>query len=229
MVVYTFKPSPHSSHAILPATLPDDGHGLRVLDLGCSDGYLGALLAGRGYEVVGVERRDGHSADFPATVQLIEADLEFGLPALPGAFDYVLCADFLEHLREPEALLVELRGALNPGGRVIASLPNSGNLYFRLNVLAGRFPRHDRGLFDRTHLHFFTLDTWVELFASAGYRFDRVQPTGIPVGLAVPRYAGSLPVRAAERVSYELARLWSRLFAYQFVVSAQPLKERHGR
>ncbi len=44
-------------------------------------------------------------------------------------------------------------GALAEGGRLVASLPNSGNLYFHLNILMGRFPAHGRGLFDRTHLH----------------------------------------------------------------------------
>jgi SAM-dependent methyltransferase len=227
VVLYTFKPSRYSSHAILPDTLPAGGSGRRVLDLGCSDGFLGALLARRGYQVVGVERSGGYSSNFPAEVELIEADLDQGLPDLPGKFDFVLCADILEHLRAPEELLRQVGAVLVPGGLLIASLPNSGNLYFRLTVLSGRFPREDRGLFDRTHLHFFTLDTWEELFASTGFLMERVQPTGIPVGLAFPRRAESLPVRAAERLSYELARLWKRLFAYQFVVTARSAKERN--
>lgn len=229
MVVYAYKPSPHSSHVVLPGRLPAQGQGRRVLDLGCSDGYLGALLAARGFEVVGVERHGGYSHNFPASVKLIEADLDFGLPPLSGKFDYVLCADILEHLREPESLLLQLHEVLAPAGRVLASLPNSGNLYFRLNVLAGRFPRHDRGLFDRTHLHYFTLRTWTELFSSAGFRFETVIPTGIPVSLAFPRSAHSLAVRAAERVSYDLARFWKTVFAYQFVVSAFPVEEHHER
>jgi hypothetical protein len=102
----------------------------------------------------------------------------------------------------------------------VASLPNSGNLYFRLTVLAGRFPKHDRGLFDRTHLHFFTWDGWEELFRAHGYGFTQVKPSGIPVGLAFPAAEGSLLVRAAEWAAHLAARCWRRMFAYQFVVTA---------
>ena len=52
----------------LPAAgaFPPDGEGRRVLDLGCANGYLGALLAARGYRVTGVERRGRARAGFPA-------------------------------------------------------------------------------------------------------------------------------------------------------------------
>jgi hypothetical protein len=103
----------------------------------------------------------------------------------------------------------------------VASLPNSGNLYFRLNVLAGRFPQQDRGLFDRTHLHFLAWANWVELFAASGFAIEQCRSSGIPVGLAAPRFADTLAVRAAERLSYELARCWKTMFAYQFVVTAR--------
>lgn len=219
---YSLKQSPYSSHSLLVGSLPAQGAGRTVLDLGCADGYLAAILAARGYRVTGIERPDGTGKAFPSEVTLIHADLDGGLPTLEGRFDYVLCADILEHLRDPRRLLEQIRGVLAPGGLLVASLPNSGNLYFRLNVLAGRFPRHDRGLFDRTHLHFCMWANWVELLASAGYSLHHCRPTGIPVSLALPRFADSLWIRAAERVSYEMARLWKTMFAYQFVVTARP-------
>jgi SAM-dependent methyltransferase len=227
VIVYSFKSSPYSSHFLVPACLPPDGRGRRVLDLGCSDGFLSELLARRGYEVVGVERAGGHSSSFPANVQLIEADLDRGLPPAPGRFDYVLCADILEHLRSPETLLRQIRGVLAPGGRIVASLPNSGNLYFRLVVLSGRFPRRDRGLFDRTHVCFFTFDGWVGAFAAAGFRFESVRPSAIPFSVVLPHFAESFAVGVLERLSYVMARLWKRLFAYQFVIIACPAQEQN--
>ncbi len=201
--------------------LPSQGNGATVLDVGCGTGYIGAILASRGYTVSGIERQDGYGNAFPATVDLIEADLEQGLPPLPRQFDYVICADILEHLREPARLLRRVRDVMHPGSALIASLPNSGNIYFRLNVLLGRFPRHDRGLFDRTHLHFYVLEGWKELLAEGGFRLQSLEVTGIPVGLAMPAHARTAPVRAVERMAYELARIWKTLFAYQFVVTAR--------
>ena len=219
---YTFKESRFSSHSALLGRLPAPGVGKRVLDLGCAGGYLSGILAARGYQVTGVERAGGAGPDFPPTVQLIEADLDLGLPPLGGQYDWVLCADILEHLRRPESLLRRIHGVLAPGGRILASLPNSGNLYFRLVVLSGRFPQHDKGLFDRTHVRFYTWDGWMHLFQKAGFAIEAAEPTGIPVGLAFPGREKRLDVRAAERLCYELARIWKTMFAYQFVLQAKP-------
>ena len=220
--MYTFKASPYSSHAILLKLFPPDGRGRRVLDVGCGNGYLAAPLVRAGYAVTGVEQAGGYSASFPKEVELIEADLEHGLPRLSGKFDYVLCADILEHLRRPDQLLREIADVLRPDGTLIASLPNSGNIWFRLNVLMGRFPQDDRGLFDRTHLRFYVLRGWLDLFRQAGYRIADVRPTAIPVSLVVPQgWSDSPLVRALESVCYGMARIYKALFAYQFVVQAR--------
>jgi SAM-dependent methyltransferase len=220
---YTFKESPYSSHSQLLSALPASGAGRRILDVGCGNAYLAAILASRDYQVTGIERPGGVTGRFPDRVRLVEADLDAGLPPLQGSFDYILCADILEHLRDPIALLVQLRGVLAPGGSLVASLPNSGNLYFRLVVLSGRFPQHDKGLFDRTHLHFYTWDGWLDLLARAGFAVGRVCGTGIPVGLVFPRRQNLLPVRAAEAISYWMAQVRKQIFAYQFVVIARPV------
>jgi SAM-dependent methyltransferase len=196
---YQLKDSPYSSHSLLLASLPSSGDGRRVLDVGCAGGYLGAILASRGYRVAGVDSPGSASAGFPDAIELLEADLDLGLPPLTGRFDFVICADVLEHLRRPEFLLRELRAVLAPGGRLACSLPNSGHAYFRWNILAGRFPAEDRGLFDRT-----------------------LRCSGVPIGLALPKWEGSAAVRALERMSYESARWWKTLFAYQFIVTAVP-------
>ncbi|MCX6619584.1 MAG: class I SAM-dependent methyltransferase [Acidobacteria bacterium] len=222
MPVYELKPSPYSSHSKLLAMLPAVGNGMRVLDVGCGNGYVGELLTARGYRVTGVERAGGYDAAFPDGVALVEADLDAGLPRIEERFSYIVCADILEHVKDPARLLGELRPLLEPDGQLVASLPNSGNFYFRLNILLGRFPREDKGLFYRTHLHFYMLDGWKELFESTGFGLSAMEPTGIPVGLAFPAWQDSLVVAAAEWISYMTARLWKRLFAYQFVIKACP-------
>jgi SAM-dependent methyltransferase len=219
---YRFKESPYSSHSLLLREFPPPQGRECVLDVGCGDGYISALLVQRGFKVTGIERRGGYSDRFPKQVQIIEADLENGLPPLPGRYDHVICADILEHLRLPEVMLRQISGILKPGGRLVASLPNSGNIYFRANVAMGRFPQHDKGLFDRTHVRFYTWKGWQQLFRSTGWRLTSVSSSSIPVGLVVPpAYEHSAPVRLAESVCYGLAKIRKTLFAYQFIVVAE--------
>jgi len=222
---YQLKGSPYSSHSLLLASLPPNGAGRRVLDVGCAGGYLAAILASRGYRVTGIDSAGAAGAGFPDSVEFVEADLDLGLPRLDGRFDFVICADVLEHLRRPVLLLRDLRSVLADDGRLAASLPNSGHAYFRWNILRGRFPAEDRGLFDRTHLHFYTWRGWLDLFGAAGFRVETLRCSGVPIGLALPKWEGSAAVRAMERMSYESARMWKNLFAYQFIVTAAPERE----
>jgi SAM-dependent methyltransferase len=215
--VYTLKPSPYSSHSQILAAFPEDGGGRTVLDLGCGNAYLGGLLAERNYRVTGVERKGGFEPErIPPGVTMREADLEQPL-MLGERYDYVLCADILEHLRQPENLLRDVARALKKDGRLIASLPNSGHLYFRLNVLAGRFPQQDKGLFDRTHVRFYMWNGWRDLLGGQGFTVETTRLSGIPFAVAFPR--GGAWVRGLEWLSHLSATLWKRLFAYQFIVS----------
>jgi len=215
---YCLKPGPYSSHSLLLAEFPARGEGRRVLDVGCAVGYLSEILARRGFKVVSI---DWPGTPHPATVEFAGADLDQGLPPLSGQFDYVICADVLEHLRAPLELLKECRALMAAGATLVGSLPNSGHAWFRWNVLRGRFPQEERGLFDSTHLHFYTWDGWVDLFRRAGLRIEKVRPSAVPIDLALPRWRGSAAVRVIERISFESARLWKKMFAYQFIVRAR--------
>ena len=117
-VHYTLKESPYSSHTLLMNRLPASGRGLRVLDLGCANGALAASVAARGYRVTGVERPGGVTGEFPASVRLVQADLEFGLPDLDSHFDSIVCADVLEHLRDPLRLLRCVTWRPSPADRI---------------------------------------------------------------------------------------------------------------
>jgi SAM-dependent methyltransferase len=222
---YLYKSGPLSSHSLMLAHLAAPGEGRRVLDVGGGEGFLSRLLRERGYEVVCVAAPGSVAPSFPKGVEVHEADLDFERPQFAKPFSFIVCGDVLEHVRDPKKTMQWLRAQLAPGGRLVASLPNSGHWYFRLTVLRGRFPADDRGLFDRTHLHFYTWDGWNELFEGAGLKITSAVPTSIPFGLAWNLDADHIAVRTLERLSYELGRLWKSMFAYQFVVAARPRGE----
>jgi SAM-dependent methyltransferase len=218
--IYQWKASPFSSHSKLLRVFPAEGRGRSVLDVGCGNGHLASALAARGFHVTGIDRPSGYRTDFPESATLLERDLDQGLPPIYQKFDYVVCADILEHLREPGNLLREFHGVMMPGARLIASLPNSGNIYFRGHIALGRFPQHDQGLFDRTHLHFYTWAGWNQLFRANGFRIESVEVTSVPFERAFASGGASRFLRTVEGFSFGLARVWKKLFAYQFVVTA---------
>lgn len=138
------------------------------------------------------------------------------------AFDVVVCADVLEHLPDPAAVLDRVRGWIAPGGRLFVSLPNVANVAVRLSLLAGRFEYAEAGILDRTHLRFFTRRSALRLVESAGFRIRRVRPTPIPAELAFPLLRRA-PLRGLSRAAFAAAaRLWPTLFGYQFLIESQP-------
>lgn len=73
-----------------------------------------------------------------------------------GPFDLVLCLDVLEHLLDPWAVVEKLHRLLPEDAHVLASIPNVQNYRVVLRSLLGTWHYKDSGIFDRTHLRFFS-------------------------------------------------------------------------
>jgi methionine biosynthesis protein MetW len=203
---------PHGGHAKL-LTLVEGG--TRVLDVGCSTGYLARRLVERGCSVVGIEV-DAAAAEAARDVceEVLVGDVEtMMLPFEEGAFDVVLCGDTIEHLRDPRRFLERVRPLLRDGGKLVLTTPNVANWALRLGLLFGRWRYTDRGILDQTHVHLFTRRSLLDTLRDAGYRVLVLDYT-VPVPrLATPR---------VEAIAHAVGLLRPSLFAYQFVVAATP-------
>jgi 2-polyprenyl-3-methyl-5-hydroxy-6-metoxy-1,4-benzoquinol methylase len=206
----TFNDRPLGGHRLLLDMVPPGG---RVLDAGCSAGYLSERLAERGSTVVGLEL-DPEAAERARAVceQVLVGDVEtMELPFEAGSFDAVVCGDLIEHLRDPGRFLERLGPLLRPGGRLALTTPNVANWTIRLQLLFGRFRYTRLGILDHSHAHLFTRKTLVECVESAGYRVEKVEFT-----VPVPK----LGTPTVERVAHAIGRLRPQLFAFQFVLGA---------
>ena len=216
-VHYTLKHSETSSHMqIVEAIRP----GTRVLDLGCSQGLLARPLREKQVRVTGVdsgppERLAKELEDYH------QRDLELPLELPCGRdFDYVLCADVIEHLRNRRELLRSARRFLRPEGRLLISTPNIALWFYRLSLLVGRFEYGPRGVLDQGHVHLYTRDSFRREVERAGFQKVRERVTSLPFEVVFRSTGRSRLVRAVARAYHLLARVWPEMFAYQFVLEA---------
>src|SRR3954463_10600883 len=152
----------------------------RILDLGCAAGALGAGLKRRsGAEVVGVELHSDYAATAAGRLdRVVQGDVGEALARGDlGRFDCVVAADVLEHLVDPWLALRQAAALLEPGGTVVISLPNVRffETFWQLGV-RGRWPRREQGVFDQSHLRWFTLRDARDLAEQAGLTVVEVRP-----------------------------------------------------
>lgn len=148
----------------------------RVLELGCSAGYMSKILKEEyGVSVIGVEL-DPIAAESAKKYceEVIVGDLENKLVLdkilVYNNLDCILMVDLLEHLKDPYSLLITLTQVLNSKGRIIILIPNIAFWRIRYMLLKGQFKYDNYGIMDKTHLKFFTFNSIHELVKQAGYK-----------------------------------------------------------
>ena len=162
--------------------------GQRVLELGTGPGTVTRILHSKGCKVTGVEMDPETLAMCaPFCERMLQANLEDPAwhASLAGEkFDVVMCADVLEHLRDPRPLLTLLPQFLNETGCVLMSLPNASHLSVVASLMAGRFPYQAKGLLDNTHLRFFGRDDIDALLRECGLVWQRWETVLVEPGQA---------------------------------------------
>lgn len=180
-VFYAVKPASYFSNARADFVdrLPRDG-AAEILEIGCGNGATGALALSEGCcgRYVGVElleraaneAREVLSDVITGNVETLEFDWQ------PASFDAVILSEVLEHLVEPGEVLKKLSRYVRPGGMLLASSPNVSHWRVIRELTMGRFQLADRGVFDRTHLRWFTPTSFADMVESAGFIVDEVGP-----------------------------------------------------
>jgi SAM-dependent methyltransferase len=219
-VPYDLHLDPRSSHQRIAAIARRSGRE-PILDIGASSGQLGRLLDGSGLTIDGLEPDPATANDaLPYYRSFQVARIEDAeLPQ--GVYRLIVCADVLEHTVDPVASLQRVLSAATPDARVVVSLPNIGHLAARAVIAAGSFPEHDRGIFDRTHLHFYTRRTAIRLLARAGLRPLTITGTPVPLEQIWPRWLPGALREGLMRAQGLMVRLRPTLFAFQWVIVAE--------
>jgi 2-polyprenyl-3-methyl-5-hydroxy-6-metoxy-1,4-benzoquinol methylase len=221
--IYQDKTGPWSSHTYILERLQTLPPGSRVLDVGTATGMLARRNGSVSLRFFGIEANPewaGMAQQYYEKMWTCRLD-EVPEDAL-GGYDAIVLGDVLEHLTGPEAVLKKLAGQQLGGSRFIISVPNVANLWIRLNLMFGRFDYTERGILDRTHLHFFTRKSLSDMTEQAGLEIVSFKALPAPLDLIFPFFR-QFPGKQIYAGITWFTSLLPTLLGYQFVLEAKKL------
>jgi MoaA/NifB/PqqE/SkfB family radical SAM enzyme/2-polyprenyl-3-methyl-5-hydroxy-6-metoxy-1,4-benzoquinol methylase len=150
------------------------GKGKKVLEFGCSTGYVTRLLKEElNCQVTAIEIYPDaaeHASKYCERLIIGDADyIDYKQCFGNEKFDVIIFGDVLEHLKYPDKVLVGINDFIADSGYILASIPNIAHFSIIVELFNGRFDYKEYGLLDRTHLRFFTRESIYNLFESSGY------------------------------------------------------------
>ena len=144
-----------------------------ALDVGCGDGRLTAELRARSVVCADVsEVALGRARARLPDATLARVAPDEPLPFEDNAFDLVLCAETIEHVRDVQLLLSEVRRVLRPHGSLALTTPAHGRATAARLVMRGW-----ESLFDplSPHLRFFSERSLGRLLDELGFEVVEVR------------------------------------------------------
>ena len=150
--------------------------GARVLDVGCGDGALMAVLRdSRAVDARGLELDQHNVAECVARgLSVIQGDADSDLAFYPdGGFDYAILSQTLQTTKRPDLVLDEL---LRVGRKAFVSFPNFAHWKVRASLLwNGRMPVTRLlpiAWYETPNIHHVTVRDFRALVAKKGYRVE---------------------------------------------------------
>jgi 2-polyprenyl-3-methyl-5-hydroxy-6-metoxy-1,4-benzoquinol methylase len=160
----------------------------RICEFGCGAGALARAIRARNSDVyyVGVElvedqlKRAKDVLDLAVCCNLDQVkdwsqddQMRAALPL--SSFDHVIFGDVLEHLYDPQGAMNQAALRLVAGGSALVCIPNVQHWSVFAQLALGSWPQEDAGLFDRTHIRWFTLHDMIQLVERSGLVVETIQ------------------------------------------------------
>ncbi len=166
-----------------------------ILEVGSSSGYMTEEFTKRGctVDIIEVDKEAAKEAkEFSRRVFLGSIEDKELKQQVKSKYDFIICADVLEHLVDPEKTLLFLKNKLKTQGFVLISIPNIAYWGMRVGLLRGHFDYQESGLLDKTHLRFYTYNTFLKLLKKLEFKIEKIYPAEVSVPLFVKLFPNLL-------------------------------------
>ena len=221
MGVYTFKPDKYSSHMKIIAYLKSlSKKNLKILDVGCSKGFIAQSLQHYNFEFYGIEynKEDAKEAKkYYKEIKILDLDREKPNYSR-NSFDIIVMADIIEHLKDSLGIVKYFTKFLKKDGIMAISTANVANIYVRLKLLAGNFDYQERGIMDKTHLRFFTLKAFRKLAKEAKLKIIKEDFTPIPLPMVHEKFQEGKILNLLHKLNYRAMKLTPKLLSFQLIL-----------
>ena len=141
----------------------------RILEVGCSSGFMLYPLIGAGHSCAGVEP-SGKFSEFlkQKGIHALTSVEELVRTDLRGTFDLVMHFFVLEHIAEPRPFLRQQLDLLKPGGTLVFEIPNVADPL----LVVYQIPAFGRFYWSVAHPWYFSEKSLRHLLASVGVPFE---------------------------------------------------------
>jgi 2-polyprenyl-3-methyl-5-hydroxy-6-metoxy-1,4-benzoquinol methylase len=171
--------------------------GLRVLDVGCGNGYTCGEFIRRGCDVVGIDLSEQGLAwarrTYPeGRFELLSAESDILSHLNVPPFDLIVSTEVVEHLYAPRRWAAACYNALSSRGMFICTTPYHGYLKNLAIALLGKWDRHANPLWDGGHIKLWSRSSLSSLLQDVGFEEIRIQGAGRMPGLWMTMVASAV-------------------------------------
>jgi len=167
----------HIRNDIIQMISKDRDLEIKILEIGCACGATLLKIKSEYPKAscYGIEISSTATEIAACSMDVIQGNIELmDLDYESNYFDYIIFADVLEHLIEPEKAIQKIKKYLKQDGHILASIPNIMHYSVILPLLKGYFTYEDAGILDRTHMRFFTMNEIELLFKNQACKIDKI-------------------------------------------------------
>jgi len=158
--------------------------GKRLLDVGCGAGFFLARARERGWDVFGVEpsKIAANYATENYNLKVFNQTFDFFYKTNHQKFDVIHLKNVLEHVPDPQKILIYCYELLQSNGLIYVEVPNDYNLIQRIGVFIAQEKNHWVCVPD--HINYFNFVSVKRLLIKSGFKILQ-QSTTFPMYISL--------------------------------------------